>query len=78
MVAQGTLFANAPSPEARMKLSEHRIGNRKVIISLLFGLLYVLAGTWDENVPGQSCVSGSKISARTSRRVIGERIRAIG
>ncbi len=45
-LARGTLFGRAEPEQALTELSAQAVEKRKVMISLLFGLLYVLAGTW--------------------------------
>jgi len=45
-LAQGTLFRSTKSVEDMRELNREEVEQRKVMISLLFGLLYVLAGTW--------------------------------
>ena len=45
-LAAGTLLGGAQSAETLTELSEPALEKRKVMISLLFGLLYVLAGAW--------------------------------
>jgi len=45
-LARGTLLGGAGSTEAMTELSEQAVEKRKVMISLLFGLLYVLVAAW--------------------------------
>jgi len=45
-LARDTLFGRARSAEDMLELSEQAVQKRNVMIWLLFGLLYVLVGTW--------------------------------
>ena len=45
-LARGTLLGGTQSTEAMTELSEQAVEKRKVMISLLFGLLYVLVAVW--------------------------------